>query len=149
MADISRHEVDFSNHPDMSEMRDRYARVLGGPPAVAVDGLILLAGLYTAISPWVVRFADTGSRLTIDNLIIGLAVAALACGLTAAPTRMYRLSWAMAAIGVWQIITPWVIGPDTVGIIWNNVVTGGVIAVLGVAAAALLISTAASPRVSR
>ncbi|GAA3435126.1 SPW repeat protein [Kutzneria kofuensis] len=149
MADISRPTVDFTNHPDMSEMRDRYARVLGGPPAVAVDGLILLAGLYTAISPWVVGFGAAYPRLAIDNLIIGLAVAVLACGLTAAPTRMFRLSWAMAAIGVWQIITPWVIGPDTVAVVWNNVVTGGVITVLSAAAAAMLMSTSTSRRATR
>ena len=148
MKNVSHSTADLSSHPDVPEMRERYARVLGGPQAVAVDGLVLLAGLYTAISPWVVRFAGGASRLTVDNLIIGLAVAVLACGLTVIPERMYRLSWATVAIGIWQIITPWVVGPDTVGVIWNNVVTGGVIAVLGLAAASMLLASSSRRSVS-
>lgn len=141
MTDFSRSTVDFSTHPDAPEMRERYTRVLAGPQAIVVDGLVLLAGLYTAISPWVTRFGGDGS-LVVDNLIIGLAVAMLACGPTVIPGRMYRLSWAMAAIGVWQIISPWVIGPDTTRVIWNNVVTGGVITALGIAAASMLLASA-------
>jgi hypothetical protein len=98
MTDFSRSTVDFSSHPDAPEMRERYARVLGGPQAIAVDGLVLLAGLYAAISPWVTRFGGDGS-LVVDNLIIGLAVALLACGLTIAPGRMFRLSWAWSPSG--------------------------------------------------
>jgi hypothetical protein len=144
MTDFSRRTVDLNSHPDVPEMRERYARVLAGPRAVAVDGLMLLAGLYTAISPWVAHFGGAASRLTVDNLVIGLAVAVLAGGLTVAPGRMYRLSWAMAAIGGWQVITPWVIGPDTTAVIWNNVVTGGVITVLGLAAVSMLASSTRS-----
>jgi hypothetical protein len=106
---------------------------------------VLLAGLYTAISPWVTRFGGDGS-LVVDNLVIGLAVALLACGLTVVPGRMYGLSWSMVAIGVWQIITPWVIGPDTTAVIWNNVVTGGVIAVLGLVAASMLLASSRKGR---
>jgi hypothetical protein len=47
---------------------------------------------------------------------------------------------------VWQIISPWVIGPDTTRVIWNNVVTGGVIAVLGLAAASMLLASSTKGR---
>ncbi|MBV9846542.1 MAG: SPW repeat protein [Kutzneria sp.] len=100
MAGIPRSVVDLDSYPDVSEMRERYARVLDGPSASVVDGLVLLAGLYTTISPWVVRFDAVHPCLTIDNLIIGIAVAVLGYGLAAVPARSYRMSWAMVVLGV-------------------------------------------------
>lgn len=117
---------------------------LGGPPAVTVDGLILLAGLFTAITPWVITDFAGASRLVIQNLILGLAVAVIGLVLTLAPARGYALSWVLIPIGVWEIITPWVIGPRTDAVIWTNVVMGAIIGVLGLAAAGLLMTSVAS-----
>jgi hypothetical protein len=142
----ARHLADFTDHPDMLEMRERYARILGGPQAVAVDGLVILAGLYTAISPWVVNGFTAAPRLTMNNVIVGLAVAVLGLTLTVAPARAFRLSWTLIPLGIWQIITPWVIGPHVGRYIWNNVWTGGVICALGLIAAGLLMSSAATGR---
>jgi SPW repeat len=71
MADVS-HRADISTHPDVSEMRERYARMMDGPQGLAVDGLVFLAGLYLAISPYVVHFSSTTHELTVCNLILGL-----------------------------------------------------------------------------
>src|SRR2546423_13699904 len=99
MADLSHRPGDITTHPDVHEMRERYARMLGGR-AVAVDGLLFLAGLYAAVSPWTVHFSKAQSGLTINNLVMGLAVATLGIGLTLAAERLFGLSWAMSAIGV-------------------------------------------------
>jgi hypothetical protein len=133
-----RHLVDFTDHPDATEMRERYARVAGSRQAVLVDGLMLLAGLYLAISPWAVNGLSSHARLTTNNLVIGIAVALVGLALTLAPGRIYRVGWTMAAVGVWQIITPWVIGPHMAHVVWNNVVTGCVIAALGLIATAMV-----------
>src|ERR1700752_149556 len=77
MADVSRHAGDLSQHPDVHEMRERYARVVAGRKEVAVAGLVLLAGLWCATSAWTVHFDTTRPDLMINNLIIGLAVAAI------------------------------------------------------------------------
>lgn len=144
-----RHYVDFTDHPDATEMRERYARVLGGRQAVIVDGLMLLVGLYLAISPWAVNGFNSYSRLTTNNVIVGLAVALVGLALTLAPGRIYRLGWTMAAVGIWQILTPWVIGPHNGHVIWNNVVTGGIITLLGLAATAMLMMTTVRSRERR
>lgn len=138
-GDVSHHAGDLSSHPDVHEMRARYARVLSEPGEVAVDGLVVLAGLYCAISPWTVHFSATRTDLMINNLILGIAVALIGVGLSIAPDRMRGMSMAMAGIGVWLIISPWVVTrfPDT-GTIWNNVVTGAVICLLGLVAALTL-----------
>jgi hypothetical protein len=132
-----RHERTLAEHPDALEMRARYSRVLGGRDVVFVDGPVFLAGLYCAISPWVVNFVDAQPDLLINNLITGIAIGLLALGLTMVPERMYGLSWAICAIGAWLIVSPWVVGnsPDG-GIIVNNIILGGVVFLLGLASAA-------------
>ncbi|MER6048721.1 SPW repeat protein [Streptomyces sp. NPDC001793] len=76
----------------------------------------------------------------MNNLIIGLVLAAIGLGLTRAPIRMYRLSWTCAVIGVWLIVSPWVVTAGHsagAGLIWNNVVVGAVTLALGLAATRL------------
>ncbi len=54
---------------------------------------------------------------------------------------MLRLSWIVAPLGLWLVISPWVVTAGhspTAGIIWNNFWIGGVALVLGLAATATL-----------
>ncbi|MEU3955409.1 SPW repeat protein [Streptomyces achromogenes] len=134
MADL--HRGDISSHPDVSEMRDRYARVLGGRDVALVDGPVFLLGLYCAASPWILHYTASQPALVTHNLIVGTAIGLLALGFTRAPERMYGLSWAMCAMGIWMIIAPWIVGsrPDT-GVIVNNIVIGALALVLGLVCA--------------
>src|SRR5690348_15740199 len=93
--------------PDMAETRQHYEGAPCRAAFQALDGLALLAGLYLAISPWVARFAGL-ERLTVSNLVTGLAVAALAVGFATAYVRTHGLAWVAPVIGVWTIIAPWV-----------------------------------------
>jgi len=137
MADVSRTRGDITTHPDVGEMRDRYARMLGGRDVALVDGPVFLLGLYCATSPWILHFTTSQPALVTHNLIMGIAIGLLALGFTRAPERMYGLSWAMSAIGVWLIISPWVVGesPDA-GVIVSNIIIGGLAVVLGAVCAA-------------
>ncbi|MFE7312021.1 SPW repeat protein [Streptomyces sp. NPDC057555] len=132
MADVSHHRGDLAGHPDISEMRARFERTLGGRDVVLVDGPVFLVGLYCAVSPWVVHFTASQPALMTHNLIVGIAIALLAIGFTVTPERMYGLSGAMCAIGAWMIVSPWVVGrgPDA-GVIWNNIVIGALTFLLG------------------
>jgi hypothetical protein len=144
MSDLTHHTPDITGHPDVAEMRERYAKLVSGPQAVAVDGLVLLTGLYAAISPWVVHFRTTNPDLTVNNLIVGLTLAVIGLGLTLVAERMYRLSWTCAALGVWMIISPWVVTAGhsaTAGLIWNNVWIGAVAFALGLAASGMVMTT--------
>ncbi|MCU7730313.1 SPW repeat protein [Actinoplanes sp. KI2] len=131
----------MADHPDLLELRERYERVSASGPAVITDGLVLLAGLWLAISPWVIHFNGTDPAITVNNLVLGLAVAVVSLGLTLMPQRMVRLSWATAIIGVWAAVSQWIIHQSgAVAGIWvNNLITGVIIAVLGVAAGVILL----------
>ncbi|MER7999844.1 SPW repeat protein [Streptomyces sp. NPDC095613] len=137
MADVSHSRGDLSGHPDVQEMRVRYARVLGGRDVALVDGPVFLVGLYCAVSPWILHFTLNQPALAVHNLIMGVAIVVMALGFTANPSRMYGLSWAMCAMGIWLIIAPWIVGtsPDA-GVIVNNAVIGGLTCLLGLVCAA-------------
>ncbi|MEU9113210.1 SPW repeat protein [Streptomyces sp. NPDC048483] len=143
MADVSHHRGDLAGHPDVTEMQERYERVLGGRDVILVDGPVFLVGLYCAASPWIVHYAASQPALLTHNLIFGIAISLLAIGFTVTPDRMYGLSGAMCAMGVWLIVAPWIVGsgPDA-GVIWNNIVIGALTFLLG----AMCIGAAARSR---
>ncbi len=140
MANVSPTRGDITTHPDAPEMRERYARMLGGRDVALVDGPVFLLGLYCAVSPWILHYTTSQPDLVTHNLIVGIAIGLLALGFTRAPERMYGLSWAMCALGVWMIVSPWIVGesPDA-GVIWNNIIIGALAVVLGL----MCIATAA------
>ncbi len=145
MANV--HRGDISTHPDVSEMRARYSRMLGGRDVALVDGPVFLLGLYCAASPWIVHYTASQPALMTHNLIMGIAIGLLALGFTRAPERMYGLSWAMCAMGIWLIIAPWIVGsgPDQ-GVIINNVVIGALALVLGLVCAGTAARSTPAPR---
>ena len=141
MADVS-HRGDLTGHPDVHEMRGRYERMLGRRDVALLDAPVFLLGLYCVISPWVVNtFAAAQPELAQHNLFVGIAIGLMALGFTMAPERMYGMSWAMSAIGVWMIISPWVVGTDPgTGVIWNNIIIGALAFVLGLVCARQVMS---------
>ncbi|MFC4010096.1 SPW repeat protein [Nonomuraea purpurea] len=129
---------DIAQHPDIAALRARYDWAVQQPSGQSVSGLAFLSGLYLAISPWVAGLFGR-TNLTVNNLVTGIAVALLAAGIASANGRIHGLAWVLPIIGVWTIIAPWVLSPHTGGLsaIVNNVITGAVILVTGLACAAL------------
>ncbi|MFD3734903.1 SPW repeat protein [Streptomyces sp. NPDC058632] len=132
MANVSHPRDDIAGHPDAPEMQARYDRMLGGRDVVLVDGPVFLLGLYCAVSPWILHYTTSQPALVPHNLIVGIAIGLLALGFTAAPARMYGLSGAMCALGVWMVVSPWIVGTDPdAGVIWNNIIIGVLTLALG------------------
>lgn len=131
----------MATHPEMAEMRERLERTASSSQAIAVEGLILLAGVYAAISPWVVHFTNAPD-ITVNNLIVGITVGLIGLALTLAPERMFRLAWVVAPLGLWLLVSPWVVTAShgaRAGIVWNNCWTGALTALLGLAAMGLTV----------
>lgn len=131
----------MTGHPEIAEMRERLERTASSGRAIVLEGLILLAGVYAAISPWVVHFSAQ-PNITVNNLIVGITVGLIGFGLTLVPERMFRLVWTIAPLGVWLIISPWVVTAThgaRAGIVWNNCWLGAVTLLLGLAAMGLTI----------
>ncbi|GAA3426271.1 SPW repeat protein [Streptosporangium nondiastaticum] len=128
----------MEQHPDIAEMRARYDRATQTPVAQVVGGLTFLAGLYLAISPWVVGFSGRPT-ITVNNLVTGLAVAALAVGFASAYGRTRGVAWVTPIIGLWTIIAPWVVSPHSApaSVIVSNVIVGVILLLCGLAEIAI------------
>jgi SPW repeat-containing protein len=125
-------------HPDIAQLRAKYEAAAETPTARAVAGMTFLAGLYLAISPWVVGFNEFRA-LTANNLIVGIALAVLALGFASAYGRTHGITWVAPVLGVWTVIAPWVVngGVATTATIVSNVVVGLIVLLLGLGAMSL------------
>ena len=131
---MSTHTHPIENHPDLVNLRAASETAAARPFAQATEALSLIAGLYLALSPWIVGFHATAPALTANNLITGLALVAFALGVMPAFERTHSMGIAAALVGVWTIIAQWVIhsSPTDAGIIASNVAIGGVVFLLAV-----------------
>lgn len=125
----------MERHPDIAELRTRYEQASATPVAQFADGLVFLTGLYLAISPWVVGFGAMRG-IAVNNLITGIALAVIGAGLASAYGRTHGMAWVAPIVGIWTIITPWVISGNvaTTATIANNVAVGAVAVAVGAAA---------------
>jgi hypothetical protein len=135
MAYVSHSPGDLSGHPDAPEMRERYARMTNSRSGSLAGGPVLLAGLWTAISPWVVHFAGHNPNLRVNNLIVGIAIACIGLIIAQSSKAMHGLTSALVLLGAWLIVSPWLATrfPDR-GMMWNNIITGAVVCLLGLVA---------------
>ncbi|HET6711374.1 SPW repeat protein [Amycolatopsis sp.] len=103
----------------------------------AAAGLVLLAGLYLVLAPWIAGFGGAGV-LALSDTVIGLVLVALAIA-RAATRRVRLLGWVVPVLGAWVALSPWLLPsagetpPSTAALI-GNVVAGAVVVVAGVAA---------------
>jgi hypothetical protein len=124
----------IERHPDIVALRMKYEQANETNLAHIVHGFALIAGLYLAISPWVVGFHML-TPLAVVNMLTGLVLVALAFGLAMAYGRLHGLTWVFPLIGAWTFVAPWVVrgGVNTTPAVANNVTIGLVCIVLGLA----------------
>lgn len=135
MATQHSFESSMAHHPDIVALRDRYDRAAGTPRAQLAEGLMVLAGGYAAISPWVIGFSGTTTPLAINDLIVGVAIMVMTLMCADSRGRMYGLTWVAPVMGVWLIVANWLmngISPAT-GTMLSNIIVGACVLVLGAA----------------
>ncbi|WNI16095.1 SPW repeat protein [Actinacidiphila sp. ITFR-21] len=148
---MATHSTDTSHidtHPDLVSLRDRYAAMSDKPLNGLLEGLCVLAGLYLAISPWVVGFQSFSPSLRVSNLITGIALAVLGMGFGSVLERTHGLGWVATAIGAWTIVAPWAVSGSAAfhKTIWNNSFVGGVACLVGLAIMAMGLMASRSRR---
>ncbi|HEX7105158.1 MAG TPA: SPW repeat protein [Acidothermaceae bacterium] len=127
------HTLSIAEHPDVMALRARYEIVSETPRAWFVEGLTVMAGLWAAVSAWVLGFQATSAPLAINNLIVGAGVLLLGYGFATAYERTHGLAWMVPFVGAWLIVAPWVIRDSnyTTAAWISNVAVGAVIVLLG------------------
>ncbi len=122
----------LETHPDIAELRARYDEFGEGPVPQLAEGLMVLAGLYAAASPWIVGFSGQ-TALTMCNVFAGLAISLLAVGHATTYGRTHGIAFVAPLLGIWLIASPWLVsGVDTTArVLWSNIAVGIVALVLG------------------
>jgi hypothetical protein len=103
-------------------MRNKYS---------GATGINVLLGIWLIISTFVLTAFNNLPNARWNNVIVGILVAifGLARFSSTAPTG---LSWANLVLGIWLIISPFVLGfAHVVGAMWHNVIVGIIVGVLG------------------
>lgn len=126
----------IDHHPDILALRANYERAAQSGVVQATFGLAFLTALYAALSPWIIGF-DATPRLTVNNLIVGLAAAVTTLGFGAAFDRVHGMTWVLPLMGIWLIVSPWILRgvAPTAGMIWSNIVAGALLTVFGLGVA--------------
>ena len=93
------------------------------PPAQWQDWVILVVGAWLFVSPWLIYGPVTADAVDWNSWIVGAALVLLAL---AAILRFHEWEeWVSGAIGVWLVISPWVLRfADMVPARWNAVICG-------------------------
>lgn len=108
-----------------------------GPTFVIPAGLNVLAGIWLFISGWVLGFTGTSNAFW-NNIILGIVVAVIALIRMGGGRATRGLGWLNALAGIWLFISPWVLNfSSNTTALWNNLILGVIVFVLGLGSANL------------
>jgi multisubunit Na+/H+ antiporter MnhE subunit len=76
------------------------------------------------LSPWLLGYHTTSGSATANGVIFGLIIAILA--IAALSTRQAWEEWVNLVLGIWLILSPWLLGFHSVSssATWNDVIFG-------------------------
>lgn len=94
------------------------------------SGVNLILGIWLFISAWAVNAMASSARS--NDVVLGIVVFVLSWIRLANRARAGMASWLNVLAGIWLIIAPFALHYETVGQVWNSVIVGIVIAVLGI-----------------
>ena len=99
--------------------------------------IIALAGLWEIVAPFIFGMTATTAFLW-DAIIVGLALVVFGAWAALAnnETTIKYLSWINAVLGLWLIIAPFILSYSSAATaMWNDIIIGLVVLVLGAWAA--------------
>ncbi|HEY7118274.1 MAG TPA: SPW repeat protein [Tepidisphaeraceae bacterium] len=95
------------------------------------SGLDVLAGVWLLISPFVLAFGSSHTAATANNVVLGIVIGLLALYRFFSPDKGVGVSWINVLLGIWVLISPWVVrfsAFQTATV--NNVITGIIVILL-------------------
>jgi hypothetical protein len=92
----------------------------------------MAAAVLLFISPFVFSYTTTTAS-SFDDYIVGVVVFVLAAIRQYLTSKNVGLSWINAILGLWLIVSPFVMAFTNVYAIWTNVVLGLAIGILSIA----------------
>lgn len=113
------------------ETYGRGPEVVGPPRTTWATGWNVLLGIWLIISPWVLGYGALGAAVW-DAVVVGAAIFIIAAIRLGWARQARPLSWLNVLLGLWLIISPWVVNVarNRPAPYWNDVIVGIVVAVL-------------------
>ena len=112
--------------------------------AATASGLDMLAGIWLLIGPFVLGFrGNTGA--VANNVALGIVIGLLALYRAFNPATNSWVSWLNFLLGVWVLISPWVVPFSSVHAAAINNVIMGIIVIILAAWSALATGTPSGP----
>jgi hypothetical protein len=97
------------------------------PGKSGISWINILLGIWVLISPFVLTF--TSPSAIWNNVVAGIIVGILAI-IRLSTHHQPGWSWINVLLGIWLIISPFVLAFATGAAMWNNVILGIIIGVL-------------------
>jgi SPW repeat len=113
-----------------------FPRTGRGIAAQAVAALGLLTGLWVALSPLFITLQHGGTNANVADVIAGLTAAGLGAFALASPRGFPGLQFGTALLGVWVIISSFILDAKftiATPMYWSNSFSGAVLVVLALA----------------
>ncbi|MEW6249307.1 MAG: SPW repeat protein [Planctomycetota bacterium] len=99
------------------------------------SGINILAGVWLIIAPFVLVFWRDAPA-TWNMIVCGILVVALAATRVAGPLRTQWASWTNLVLGIWLIISPWVLNYAPLRTpMWNSIVLGVIVGAVAICSA--------------
>lgn len=92
------------------------------------SGLDVLAGIWLLISPFVLGFA--AHQATTNNVILGIVIGIIAAIRVLGAFNYPGLSWLNAVLGLWVMLSPWILNFGQYAVPTTNNVIVGILVVL-------------------
>jgi hypothetical protein len=92
-----------------------------------VAGVNVILGLWLIIAPWVLNYV-TGAQ-NWNSVLTGIGVALFSAIRYTLPNQIWA-SWLNGILGLWLIISPFVLNTVKTAVYWNEVIVGILVAIL-------------------
>ena len=96
------------------------------------SGLNILLSIWLIAAPFLLGYAGVSAVAMWNAIIVGVIVLILAGIRLGNPASAPGLSWVNALLGIWLIISPFLLGTSNVAaVMWNDILVGIGFAVFG------------------
>lgn len=101
----------------------------------STSGINILAGLWLILAPFALDYATVEAALW-NSVIVGIAVAVMAIVRVTQPREYEGVSWVNFVLGIWLVVSPFVLNLMNIeALVWNNIIVGVIVLALAATSA--------------
>lgn len=132
-------EYDYEDYREPRARRERQDFDDEAPAEIktvySTSGINIIAGLWLLLAPFALGYSTVETALW-NSIVLGIAVAVMAMVRVVRPDDHEGVSWVNFVLGIWLLVSPFVLGLANIeALVWNNIIVGVVILALAATSA--------------